>query len=275
MAARRGGPCGTSLLGMSTPTPQPAPAPAKTLNHPVLKGYLVHCFTALGAVCGMFGLIAVADNQPKEAIIWLAVAMVLDGIDGPAARAWAVDVNVPRINGYTLDLIIDFVTCIVIPVLFMHQFGMLPRGWSLVIGAFVLFMSALWMSRTDQMTDDHFFNGFPCEWNMIVPTLYLLNSKPWVTGIICVALALTQLTNWKFLHPMQVKRFRPVTVTVTIAWLAIMLAMTADLPNHNEVARYFIVACPAYIVGVGVWRTIGGGADAHQHIKTVEHSTLQ
>ena len=77
-------------------------------------------------------------------------------------------------------------------------------------------MSALWMSRTDQMTPDHWFNGFPCEWNMIVPTLYLLRAGPWFTTFACVALALTQLTNWKFVHPMQVRRFRPLTVTVTV-----------------------------------------------------------
>ncbi|MDO8361340.1 MAG: hypothetical protein Q7V88_00445, partial [Actinomycetota bacterium] len=48
------------------------------LRHPVAKGWLLHSFTALGAVCGMFGLIAVADGQPREAIVWLAVAMILD-----------------------------------------------------------------------------------------------------------------------------------------------------------------------------------------------------
>jgi hypothetical protein len=123
--------------------------------------------------------------------------------------------HVPRIDGYTLDLIVDFVTCIVVPVIFLHQFHMLPNGASLYIGAFVLFMSALWMSRTDQMTPDHWFNGFPCEWNMIVPTLYLLRANPWLTTAACVTLALTQLTNWKFVHPMQVRRFRPLTVSVT------------------------------------------------------------
>lgn len=230
--------------------------PARVLNHPVAKGYLVHCFTALGAVCGMFGLIAVADGKAKAAILWLAIAMVLDGIDGPVARAWCVKENVPRIDGYTLDLIVDFVTCIVIPVVFLHQFGMLPEGWSLVIGAFVLFMSALWMSRTDQMTHDHFFNGFPCEWNMIVPTLYLLNAGPWVVGVVCVLLSLTQLTNWKFVHPMQVKRLRPLTVSVTVLWLGTVVAMTYDLPNHNSAGDYLLVACPLYIVGLGVWRTL-------------------
>jgi phosphatidylcholine synthase len=204
----------------------------------------------------MFGLIAVADGQPKEAITWLVVAMVLDGIDGLGARAWHVRENVPRIDGYTLDLIVDFVTCIVVPVLFLHKFDMLPDGWSLVIGAFILFMSALWMSRTDQMTDDHFFNGFPCEWNMIVPTLFLLESPKWFTAVACVLLALTQLTSWKFLHPMQVHRWRPMNITVTVTWLVVVLLMTADLPSHAETGNYLLVACPLYIVGLGVWRTL-------------------
>ncbi|MEN9643609.1 MAG: hypothetical protein RL238_278 [Actinomycetota bacterium] len=228
----------------------------RELRHPVAKGWLVHSFTALGAVCGMFGLIAVADQQPRQAILWLAIALILDGVDGPVARAWCVKENVPRIDGYTLDLIVDFVTCIVIPVVFMHQFGMLPEGWSLIIGAFVLFMSALWMSRTDQMTRDHYFNGFPCEWNMIVPTLFLLDAAPWVTGVVCVLLSLTQLTNWKFLHPMQVKRLRPLNVTVTVVWLVTVVAMAYDLPDHRQFADYLLIACPLYIVGIGIWRTL-------------------
>ena len=135
---------------------------------------------------------AVGNGHRKSAILWLVVAMVLDGVDGPAARAWHVSDHVPRIDGYTLDLIIDYVTCIVIPVLFMHRFHMLPRNFSLVVGSFVLFMSALWMSRTDQMTDDHWFRGFPCEWNMIVPTLLLINAGKWFSAVACILLALTQ-----------------------------------------------------------------------------------
>src|SRR4028119_355377 len=57
-----------------------------TLRHPIAKGWLVHIFTALGAVCGMLGIIAVADSQPREATLWLAVAMVLDGGRGAARR---------------------------------------------------------------------------------------------------------------------------------------------------------------------------------------------
>ena len=227
-----------------------------SLRHPVAKGWLVHCFTGLGALCGMFGLMAVGNGHRKAAILWLVVAMVLDGVDGPAARAWNVSDHVPRIDGYTLDLIIDYVTCIVIPVLFMHRFHMLPRHFSLIIGSFVLFMSALWMSRTDQMTDDHWFRGFPCEWNMIVPTLLLINAGKWFSAAACILLALTQLTNWKFVHPMQVRRFRPITVGVTAAWMALILVMTANLPHHHGALQVLLLLCPVYIVGLGVWRTL-------------------
>jgi phosphatidylcholine synthase len=240
------------------------------LAHAVAKGWLVHCVTALGAVCGMLGIIAVSDRQPREAILWLAVAMVLDGVDGPAARAWCVRENVPRIDGYTLDLVVDFVTCIVVPVIFLHQFRMLPAGASLGIGAFLLFTSALWMSRTDQMTADHWFNGFPCEWNMVVPTLYLLNAGPWVTALLCVGLALTQLTNWKFVHPMQVRRLRPVNVSATVIWLTAVLWLTALLkvgdrgivhPGGPALLQMLLILCPTYIVGLGVWRTLSHTAD--------------
>jgi len=248
---------------MASPVPhaRPVPTDPADVRHPFAKGWFVHGVTASGAVCGMLGIIAVSDHQPREAILWLAVAMVLDGVDGPAARAWCVRENVPRIDGYTLDLIVDFVTCIVIPVIFLHQFRMLPGGASLYIGAFVLFMSALWMSRTDQMTSDHWFNGFPCEWNMIVPTLYLLRADKWVVAVVCVVLTLTQLTSWKFVHPMQVRRFRPVTVTVTIVWLATVLALTGMFPRDPVGLRALLAACPLYIVGIGVWRTVGAGAD--------------
>jgi phosphatidylcholine synthase len=146
-------------------------------------------------------------------------------------------------------------------VIFLHQFDMLPEGWSLYIGAFILCISALWMSRTDQMSPDHWFNGFPCEWNMIVPTLFLLHASPWFTAVACVLLSLTQLTNWKFVHPMQVRRFRPLTVAVTVTWLAAVLWMTAEHPDRIAVGTALLIACPAYIVGIGVWRTFGSGAD--------------
>jgi phosphatidylserine synthase len=76
-------------------------------------------------------------------------------------------------------------------------------------------------------------------------------------------LALTQLTNWKFVHPMQVRRFRPLTVSVTVIWLTTVLWVTAVSPHHERASALgtaLLIACPLYIIGIGVWRTIGHGA---------------
>ena len=223
----------------------PASDAAATLRHPVAKGWLVHCVTSLGAVCGMFGIITVADGKPRLAILWLAVAMVLDGIDGPVARAWNVRENVPRIDGYTLDLVVDYVTCIVVPVIFLHKFEMLPPGWSLVIGAIVLFTSALWMSRTDQTTPDHFFNGFPGEWNMIIPTLYLLNLNHWFNLAVCVAFIGFTLSRVQFPHPVSVRERRPVSIAFMVAWVGSMLWLA--IAQHNvQSVRIILCAAPLW-----------------------------
>jgi hypothetical protein len=59
---------------------------------------------------------------------------------------------------------------------------------------------------------------------------------------------------------MRVLHLRPLNVTVTVCWLALMLMATAGLPDRNELVGYLLLACPMYIVGLGVWRTIGAGA---------------
>jgi hypothetical protein len=60
---------------------------------------------------------------------------------------------------------------------------------------------------------------------------------------------------------MQVRRFRPLTVSVTVIWLASVLWMTAESPGDKPaVGTALLMACPLYIVGIGVWRTLGHGA---------------
>jgi len=228
----------------------------------IRRGWLVHCATAMGAVCGMMGLISVSDHNAKAALLWLIAAQVVDGIDGPVARAWNVQMSVPRIDGYILDLIIDFVTCAVVPIVFMYEFDMMPEHTSLFVGAFLLFSSALWFSRTDMMTADHWFNGFPAVWNLIIPTLFLLGGtvptelNQWVNLLVVVVLALTQLTNLKFVHPIQVHKFRTTTVSFFVAWLAAMLWLTVLLPGRAEgVAKLGLLIPAFYQLGLMVWRT--------------------
>ena len=238
------------------------PAIFGTSKQDVRRGWIVHCATALGAVCGMLGIISVLDNAPKAALLWLIAAQVLDGLDGPVARAWNVQTSVPRIDGYILDLVIDYVTCAVVPVLFMYKFHMVPSHSSLAVGAFLLFSSALWFSRTDMMTDDHWFNGFPSVWNLAIPTMYLVQGanstslNRWINFTVLLILALSQLTNLKFVHPVQVRKFRVTTLAFFVAWLVAMFWVTLLLPGDvNLFARIALILPGLYQLGLMIWRT--------------------
>ena len=237
-------------------------APFVPCRQDVRRGWMVHCATALGAVCGMMGLISVSDHDAKSALLWLIVAQILDGIDGPVARAWNVTSAVPRIDGYILDLIIDFVTCAVVPIVFLYEFRMMPGHTSLFVGAFLLFSSALWFSRTDMMTPDRWFNGFPAVWNLAIPTIFLVQGTHptqlnlWINLGVVVTLALSQLTNLKFVHPVQVHKFRVMTLSFFVAWMAAMTYLTVLLPGDaNMLSKVLLVVPGLYQVGLMVWRT--------------------
>jgi len=152
----------------------------------IRAAWAVHGLTASGVIVGFVALNAVIDGDPRAAILWLVVALLLDGIDGPIARKLDVRNRIHTLNGNSLDLIIDYFTCTIVPVAFVNKFGVLPDDYIGPMCFLILFVSALWMARTDQETADGWFNGFPAEWNMIIPSLFLIRADRWVNLVICL-----------------------------------------------------------------------------------------
>ena len=66
---------------------------------------LVHLLTGFGIVAGFFALIAVMNNNQKEAFLWLGFAFLIDSVDGTLARKFNVKKNLPHIDGKMLDSI--------------------------------------------------------------------------------------------------------------------------------------------------------------------------
>jgi phosphatidylcholine synthase len=154
---------------MGIPTEQAAP-PVFT-SRQIRSAWAVHALTAVGVIVGYVGLNSVIEGHARAAILWLVGALVLDGVDGPLARKLDVRTRIPTLNGNSLDLVIDYFTCTIVPVAFLYRFDILPDKTVGPVGFAMLFVGALWMARTDQETDDGWFNGFPAEFNMIIPTL--------------------------------------------------------------------------------------------------------
>ena len=205
--------------------------------NPVRLGWAVHFFTTTGALAGMLALEAVYQGREKTAIFFLLLTQIIDGVDGPMARSCDVKTNVPKVDGYVLDLVIDYVTCVVVPAVFLHEFNLLPDSCSLLIAGVVVFMSAIWFARTDMMTEENWFRGFPATWNLIAPTLMVMSSPKWVNAGIVVLLAALMLTDVKFPHPVRVTKNRWLTLPMTAIWLGALAWGTCKHPTGSVVAQ--------------------------------------
>lgn len=216
-------------------------------NRHIRNAWAVHALTASGVIVGYVGLNSVIDGHARAAILWLVGALVLDGIDGPIARKLDVRSRIPTLNGNSLDLIIDYFTCTIVPVAFINRFGVLPEDTVGPVCFTILFVSALWMARTDQETADGWFNGFPAEWNMIIPSLFLIRADPWVNFVICLIFCVLTLSRVQFAHPVSVREHRSISLTFMVAWLASMTWLA--IAQHDiQLVRIVLIVAPLWTV---------------------------
>ena len=89
---------------------------ADTTAKDAVRAWALHSFTGLGVVVGLFALTAVFSGHPAAAVGWMLVAVLMDGLDGPLARSWGVAEALPEIDGCTLDTVVDYFNCVVVPV---------------------------------------------------------------------------------------------------------------------------------------------------------------
>ena len=111
----------------------------------------------------------------------------------------------------------------------------------------ILFVSALWMARTDQETEDGWFNGFPAEWNMIIPTLYLIHANVWFNVVVCVVFCVLTLSRVQFAHPVSVRENRAISLTFMVAWLGSMTWLA--IAQHDIPAlRLVLIIAPMWTI---------------------------
>ncbi|MDA0924187.1 MAG: phosphatidylcholine synthase [Proteobacteria bacterium] len=217
-----------------------------------IRAYSVHLFTALGASLAMLALLEAAQQDWAMMTIWLTVAFVVDGIDGPLARRYAVTENAPIIDGVLLDLIVDFLTYVMIPAYALYGSGLLP-GWSgWIVVLLIPFASALYFSDTRMKTEDKSFRGFPACWNMVALALLVI-VPPWevILGLV-VVLCVAQFLNLKFVHPVRTARWRWLTLPLALLWTgSIALAAFSGFAD-NPALTVVVTVCSAYLVLAGI-----------------------
>ena len=138
----------------------------------------VHLFTASGVLWGFLALVAVAQNQPAQVFGWLALALFVDGIDGTIARRIQISQAAPRWSGAALDLVVDFLTYVIVPAYALYSLEWLSPGWNIAGAAIILLTSAMYFADTQMKTEDAWFRGFPAVWNLVVFYFFLLRPSP-------------------------------------------------------------------------------------------------
>jgi phosphatidylcholine synthase len=221
----------------------------------IRAGWVLHVFTASGVIVGMLGLQSIVEGHARAGILWLVVAMLMDGIDGPVARKINVHHVIPHIDGNTLDLIVDYFTCTIVPVAFLDKFNMLPDDTIGITGFVILLTGALWMARTDQETEDRWFRGFPAEWNVIIPTLFLLDANKWLNLSILYALCVLTLVHVEFPHPVSVRYKRPMSLLCMGVWIGAMVTLAIQQDRQNRGLRALLVLAPMWTVYMVIDRT--------------------
>ena len=139
---------------------------------PRLNALSVHLLTATGAVLSMLAMLAAVDGKWSLMFLWLVVALVIDGIDGPLARRYDVKSNWPTYDGVLMDLIVDYLTYVFIPAFALFKSGLLTgwTGWLAIIA--IVYGSVVYFADTRMKTKDYSFAGFPACWNMVVLVLF-------------------------------------------------------------------------------------------------------
>ena len=224
-------------------------------------GYAIHTLTAFGAVVSMFALQSLFEGDIRMALVWLWVTQVIDGLDGPIARRYDVVLHAPRIDGHALDLVVDFVACVIVPVAFMAETDMLRSHSQALLIGLILLTSALWFARTDLETEDNWFNGFPAVWNLAIPSLFLMNASVTVIEVSCAVLSLTQLTNIQFPHIVRSEWMRKVTLPFGAIYILVIgyISFTYDNANPvhpNTLSSLILYIFPIYAITIGLVRTV-------------------
>jgi phosphatidylcholine synthase len=224
----------------------------------LIGAWAVHLLTASGILTAGLALIAISQGDGRAALAWLLAALVIDGIDGPLARKLRVSSVLPSIDGETLDLVVDYVTYVFVPVAFIYQFELLSATLLYPLCAGILLSSLYLFSNRNMKSQDLYFVGFPAIWNLVVLYLHVLNTGPRFNAALILVLTVLTFVPIKSVHPLRVEAYRSLTVIMSFVWLGLTIAVLWIYPERNSPLEWVWTLAAAYFVLISGVRTFWG-----------------
>jgi phosphatidylcholine synthase len=220
------------------------------------RALMVHILTASGLVPIFLAMQAMWQDDVYQTLMWLAVAVLIDGLDGPLARRFEVRRHWPQIDGAILDHIIDYLSYCFIPALMLVHFNLLPVFWAMPVAAFICMASLYTFANKNLKTAENDFRGFPALWNLAVFYMVILNTSPDINLWVVIILGAMVYAPIRVVHPVRVEAMRWVTLPLVLIWLGLIFAYLiraeAGLPPLGDAV---FTALSLYLLGLSIWRS--------------------
>jgi phosphatidylcholine synthase len=218
----------------------------------VASAWLVHLYTASGALFAFFSLDLAIQARYRAAFFWLALSVVVDATDGVLARRVGVAARLPWFDGDTLDNIVDYLTYVFVPAFIVWHAPLVPAGWGIVVPCAMLLSSLYGFSREDAKTADHFFTGFPSYWNIVVFYLYVAAWPVFVNAAVLLALAILVFVPVRYLYPSRTPVLRSLTIGLGIVWGVLMVMMLWLMPAIPPIVFWMSLVFPLYYAALSL-----------------------
>jgi phosphatidylcholine synthase len=220
---------------------------------PRLFPWLVHFYTASGAVLAFAAALAALDGRFREAFLLLIVSTIVDATDGVLARRAGIPGATPGFDGARLDDIVDFLTFVFVPMLILYRAAGLPDGWGFAVVAAVLLASGYGFASLDAKTSDYFFTGFPSYWNIVVLYLYAAGTSPLFNAVLLLALVVAVFVRIGYVYPSRTPVLRGLTNLLGGVWGLMMVAITWLLPDPPRALVIGSLFFPVYYTVLSFW----------------------
>ncbi len=215
--------------------------------------WLVHLYTASGALIALLTLSLIEQARFQEAFWLMSLAVLIDATDGTLARLVRVKERIPWFDGDRLDDIVDYINYVLVPVIFLVRADLLPKDAAIWLAAAPLLASAYGFCQKEAKTSDHFFLGFPSYWNIVAFYLYVLQTSHWMNAFLILVFSFLVFVPIKYLYPSRSPILRGPTIGLGILWGILVLATIYLLPHPPMLLVYASLLYPAYYLILSFW----------------------
>ncbi|MEZ4886287.1 MAG: hypothetical protein R3E32_16245 [Chitinophagales bacterium] len=216
----------------------------------------VQAFTASGAVAGFMAIVAISAHEWQKAMMWLLIALIIDGIDGTFARLFRVKKVLPNFDGKAMDYVIDFANYAIIPTYFFYEVAIVDETWRMPCVVVMLIISAFYYGTPGMVSDDFHFVGFPVLWNIVVHYLFFVFTFPSMVNVVLILFfAILHFVPIKYLYPSRTSKMMVLNIANTVLCMVSNAMVIWLYPEVNIWWMAASIGSILYFIVMGLYNT--------------------